>query len=42
MLGKADTPANEGKQEGVQAETEGDKTLGKRTEGNLISQWLES
>ena len=30
MLGKADTPANEGKQEGVQAETEGDKTLGKR------------
>ena len=30
MLGKADTPANERKQEGVQAETEGDKTLGKR------------
>ena len=27
ILGKADTPANEGKQEGVQAETEGDKTL---------------
>ena len=30
MLRKADTPANKGKQEGVQAETEGDKTLSKR------------
>ena len=43
MLGKADTPANEGKQEGVQAETEGDKTLGKRKDhqegGRTRVQW---
>ena len=39
MLGKADTPANEGKQEGVQWETTGDKTVGKaNTPSNKESQ----
>ena len=39
MLGKADTPANEGKQEGVQWETTGDKTVGKaNTPSNKGSQ----